>query len=278
MKLSPGPGRTEASTTSTTTSTSRMASRAVSTIRTFIRWVGLWIPGVSTNTAWASGYCLTPTIRVRVVWGLSETIASFWPTMRLSSVDFPALGRPMRAMVPHRMAGEPRLLLGSGPAAHAYLGDPAPLDFQHLDRQLARLEGLPDVGHPAQLRQQVAAEGLETLTLDGDAQPVSHLVDADLAAEHEDAVPLVGHGLAFDVVLVPDLTDDLLQQVLHGHQAGGAAVLVQDDRQLGLPALQVLQQLGHALALRHEIRGPHQRLQRRFGAGGKRHQILHEHH
>jgi hypothetical protein len=34
---------------------------------------------------------------LRVVWGLSETIAIFSPTIRLTSVDFPALGRPMTA-------------------------------------------------------------------------------------------------------------------------------------------------------------------------------------
>jgi len=33
-------------------------------------------------------------MRVRVVCGLSETMAIFSPTTRLRSVDFPALGRP----------------------------------------------------------------------------------------------------------------------------------------------------------------------------------------
>ena len=33
-------------------------------------------------------------IRVRVVCGLSEVIATLVPTMRLTSVDFPTLGRP----------------------------------------------------------------------------------------------------------------------------------------------------------------------------------------
>ena len=41
------------------------------------------------------------------------------------------------------------------------------------------------------------------------------------------------HRRALDVVLVGDLADDLLEDVLDGDQAGGAAVLVDDDRQVG---------------------------------------------
>ncbi len=39
-------------------------------------------------------------MRLRVVCGLSETMASFSASSRLSSVDLPALGRPMSAAVP----------------------------------------------------------------------------------------------------------------------------------------------------------------------------------
>ena len=66
--------------------------RAASTIRTFMRCSGRWMPGVSRNTTCASGIVRTPRIRFRVVCGLSETIASLVPTSRLSSVDLPAFG------------------------------------------------------------------------------------------------------------------------------------------------------------------------------------------
>src|SRR5580698_1027627 len=52
------------------------------------------MPGVSTNTICASGRVTTPWIDVRVVCGLSATMATFCPTRAFSSVDFPALGRP----------------------------------------------------------------------------------------------------------------------------------------------------------------------------------------
>ena len=42
----------------------------------------------------------TPTMRLRVVCGLGVTMASFSPTMALSRVDLPTLGRPMMATVP----------------------------------------------------------------------------------------------------------------------------------------------------------------------------------
>src|SRR5688572_9316673 len=41
-----------------------------------------------------------PVMRLRVVWGLVETIATFSPTRTLSNVDFPTFGRPTSAMNP----------------------------------------------------------------------------------------------------------------------------------------------------------------------------------
>ena len=41
-----------------------------------------------------------PTMRSRVDWGFSLTMLSFCPTMRLSSVDFPALGFPTTVTIP----------------------------------------------------------------------------------------------------------------------------------------------------------------------------------
>src|SRR6516225_1815246 len=51
----------------------------------------------------ASPSVATPSTRVRVVCGLGVTIASLWPTSRLSSVDLPAFGAPISATWPHRV-------------------------------------------------------------------------------------------------------------------------------------------------------------------------------
>ncbi len=61
---------------------------------------GLNRPGVSTKTSCACPSIATPRIRARVVCTLWVTIETFAPTIRLSSVDLPALGSPIRAMKP----------------------------------------------------------------------------------------------------------------------------------------------------------------------------------
>src|SRR5215204_3835193 len=274
---SPGPGFTEASTTRHTTSTSRMASRAVSTMRTFMRCVGLCTPGVSTNITCASAKFFTPAIRVRVVCGLSETMASFCPRMRLRSVDLPALGRPRKATKPDFMNLRFRHVRGDLTATRANLRDPSALNLEHLERQRVDLDRLSDVRHPSELGQQIPANCFEPLALDLDVQPIAHFVDADLSAEDKRAIPLVSDRFTLDVVFVTDLANDLLEQVLNGDEPGRSAVLIDDNGHLRLPALHLLEQLGYTLALRHEMRRPHQRRHRRLCVRRQRNEILHEH-
>ena len=65
------------------------------------------MPGVSTMTSWASGLVTMPRTARRVVCGLSEVMAILLPTSALSSVDFPALGRPTKQAKPDRCAAAP---------------------------------------------------------------------------------------------------------------------------------------------------------------------------
>src|SRR5207302_7513973 len=85
-------------------------------------------PGVSTKTIWASGRLRMPVIRLRVVWGRGETMASFWPTSRFRSVDLPALGRPMRDTKPAFtvVAGPARPARAVGGATTLSTDGPAP--------------------------------------------------------------------------------------------------------------------------------------------------------
>src|SRR5437660_6040993 len=50
-------------------------------------WLALWL-------AFCLGTLMIPRMRLRVVWGFGEMMASFSPTSALSSVLLPALGRP----------------------------------------------------------------------------------------------------------------------------------------------------------------------------------------
>ncbi len=72
----------------------------------FIRWPsavrGLCSPGVSTKTTWAPGRSRTPRTWDRVVLGRGDVMDTLVPTMVLTKVDFPTLGRPTTAANPDR--------------------------------------------------------------------------------------------------------------------------------------------------------------------------------
>ena len=102
MNRSPRPSGRVASMHKHTTSTSSAASAAVAFSRSPSAVRGLWMPGVSTNTTCTSSRCSTPRTAWRVVWALSETMATLVPTMALIRVDLPELGRPNSVTNPDR--------------------------------------------------------------------------------------------------------------------------------------------------------------------------------
>src|SRR5262247_1025279 len=147
-------------------------------------------------------------MRVLVVCGLSDTMASLWPTMRLRSVDLPAFGRPRNETNPDL----PLILDGCRlAAAEADLGDTSTFDLEYLDVETVDLEAFADIWHSSQMRQQVPADRFETFALDVHAESVHHLIDAHLSAEDESAVLLLDDRFALDVVFIANLADDLLE-------------------------------------------------------------------
>ena len=91
-----------------TTNSAASASASSDSTRRCIRDVsasrGRWTPGRSVSTSWnCSGTVTTPRIARRVVCGLSETIATLWPTIALTRVDLPTFGRPASATNPDRV-------------------------------------------------------------------------------------------------------------------------------------------------------------------------------
>ena len=88
-----------ASTTSRIASASCAPSQAAATIARSSRRLGSNRPGVSARMIWVSASPVfssaMPISRARVVCALGLTIATFWPTSALTSVDLPALGAPM---------------------------------------------------------------------------------------------------------------------------------------------------------------------------------------
>ena len=120
MKRSPGPRLRATSFSHSTTSPWPMLRWAVSTMRRFISCIGLWMPGVSNSTICAPGRFTTARMRLRVVWGLSETMATFWPTRRFTRVDLPTFGPADHG---HEARAEGRR---RGGVAHAALRDRDP--------------------------------------------------------------------------------------------------------------------------------------------------------
>src|SRR5215207_8721652 len=208
------------------------------------------MPGVSTNTICPSARFFTATMRLRVVWGLSDTIATFVPIIRLSRVDFPAFGRPTseanpaRAMLPLELVSH----FGLDPLEpHAI--DAAALRFQHFAGHPVELEPLARGRHPADTRQYIATDCFKAVRLYIHVQALAHVVEVHLAAEHEGPVWLLGDRFRFDVVFVADFADDLLEQVLDGREASRPAILVHHDRDLCLTPLELLEQVRHSLGL-----------------------------
>ena len=90
-----------------TTISAASASRSSCSTRCCMRRVsssrGRCTPGRSVSTSCTSSRVATPRIARRVVWGLSETIATLRPTIALTSVDLPTFGRPASATKPDRV-------------------------------------------------------------------------------------------------------------------------------------------------------------------------------
>ena len=74
---------------------------------------------------------------------------------------------------------------------------------------------------------------------------VGQVVDREPPGQHPGAVGLGAHRQDVLVGLVVDLADQLLEQVLDGHDALGAAVLVDDDGHLVAPGLHGAQGVEH---------------------------------
>jgi hypothetical protein len=102
-----------ASISRTMTSASEAPPQAALTMLRSSRRRGRKMPGVSTKTICAAPAIAIPRIRARVVCTLWVTMETFAPTIRFSSVDFPAFGSPIRATKPARVSVIPASIRSS---------------------------------------------------------------------------------------------------------------------------------------------------------------------
>ena len=214
-----------------------------------------------------------PRIARRVVCGLSLVIATFSPTSALVSVDLPTFGRPTKVTNPDRnSAGSVRShhspllaplwrdadLAGArrapdrrvSAASSASLRStntvarprPRPRDAPPVMTRPSYSAVAPGCGtRPERLAEQTA-DRVDVLVLELDAEQVADLVESEPGADPVAARLELDDLVGARVVLVGDLADELLDEVLEGHEARHAAVLVDDEADVHGVALHLLQQ------------------------------------
>ena len=114
---------------------------------------------------------------------------------------------------------------------HAQAPDPAPFDLDDLAFQACAHELVAFSRYPSEHVLDEPAHRLEVgIFREGDAEEILDVFQRKAAVRQD----LVGtqrlEQRFFCVVLILNLADDLLEDVLDRHQAGRAAVLVGDDR------------------------------------------------
>src|ERR1017187_1048792 len=141
----------------------------------------------------------------------------------------------------------------------ADLADAQPVAHQHFQAYAVAVDTLAGLGHAAQPFADQAAHGGGFdifLAVEGGHQ-VGDAVEIEASGDDETAGAVLGD-VAIGLVLVADFSDDDFQQVFHGGQAGGVAVLVHHDHHVAVLLLHLAHQVAHRLGLRHHADGAHQ--------------------
>src|SRR3954447_5964120 len=237
------------------------------------------MPGVSRKASCPRGSLRMPTMRLRVVCGLAETIETFCPRMRLSSVDLPAFGRPTSATTPkwrlasvfdfsamsrHRKRNTGTLppvlqlfLILDRPLRILRNADPIdPAAVGAVDDELVSilLHDGADLRYASGGRENQSGHGLVVVAFQLGIEQILQRLDAQLAADHVFAVAEVDDRSFVFLVLVRDLADDLFDDVFDRDDARRAAVFVDNHRHLNVLALKLAQQFRHFFRLADEVR------------------------
>ncbi len=142
------------------------------------------------------------------------------------------------------------------------LADAPPVGRLDRERQPVELDGVARRRDPTDTVVDEAADRvvlLLVLQLELDVEQLAELVDVRPPVDARLVVGEPDDHRLLDVVLVLDLADDLLEQVLDRDEAGRAAVLVEDDRDVDLPALELVEQVVDRHRLGHEDRRAQER-------------------
>src|SRR5690606_4813842 len=140
--------------------------------------------------------------------------------------------------------------LGAGDLQQSYL---AVVRVQHLEVEAVEGDGFTPLGKASEAFQDQAANGVELGVVQISVEEFVEFIDGgqDLDGELRGTQRL-DPAFTVNVVLVLDLTDDLLQNVFDGHQARHATIFVHHNGHVVAVAAKFLQQMVEPLALRHK--------------------------
>src|SRR5262245_34678889 len=95
------------------------------------------------------------------------------------------------------------------------------------------LDLLVDLSNMTQPRDPIAGDSLVGALRQADAGLLGEVLEVEQAIHFDVArAEAAGGLLAIHVVLIPDVTDQLLDKILERHDASRASVLVDDDREM----------------------------------------------
>src|SRR6266852_4373139 len=203
---------------------------------------------------------------VRVVCGLSATMATFEPTRAFSNVDLPAFGRPRIDTNPERKADAPvvsvcsigSLMCYGLRSADAHLLNAQFVAGQHFNADAVTLDRLARLRHAPQPFGYQAAHGSRlNLLLWTELEHVRQPAQIEVTGNDVAALAVLCD-IGIRLVFVADLAQDHFHQVLHRAQTGGVAVLIHHNHHVRVVLLHLAHEIVYRLALGHYADGSHQ--------------------
>src|SRR5947207_727894 len=140
---------------------------------------------------------------------------------------------------------------------HSDLGHAATVHRRDLEPVALDLDGVSDGGEAPEATEHEPADGVVGLVRQPDAQPVAERLERGEPIDDHGPGRLLFEAGGFSIELVLHLTDQLLDHVLERHASGGAAELVEDDRQLHALSPELRERLVAPHGLRHDGHFPH---------------------
>src|SRR5262249_9213305 len=124
---------------------------------------------------------------------------------------------------------------------------------QHFEADTAAFHELAGLGHAAEPFADQAAHrrGFDVFSAVESLDEIGDAIEIEAAGDNETALAIFGN-VAIGFVLVADFADDDFEQVFHGGESGGIAILIDHDDHVGVFLLHAAHEHAHRLGFGHE--------------------------